>query len=1773
MSNRFGLNTGASGGDNNLLAANAPDTETEATAKPSGLNFSSVVSSSFNEALTSADQMLKTQQTAPKTDNSTTGSVVTNFLGATATGLADQVTTIFKKDKATLAREADQGGIAALSEGHSITAAFTRTAADVAHAAPALNPFSEQGRKNWGTLTNKVATDWSTGTADDRARMVGTGTSFLLTLGGGTALTTKGTTAVVRDLRGGSMATRALQLGDNVAAATDELANAGRTIGRVTETGTTRSHTFFRESGQAAGLTDNIVARATNLGETATFRGPKASTVGVGTENLIAGESSLIKSLHGFYPSVRPANITSAAFTDASKTAALTESRNFSGSITRMLNATEKTDVAATNALKEVESAAAAMLKGESGAQARFVQAVENSAAHVKGPQLQELTGQSNQLLRSLERAGTVEALGVTVDNAAKNMGTKLESLTVGLGKNSPEARALENIQTLVNDVARGGNKTDELITAVKALRNDAPALNPQVVESLIADAAKLEGAAVGRRLLTRFEAYADDAKQAATKLEQAIQKEAPQSGSVQAQVLDEVKVAANKLASGAMGPEDFSKVVDRLRRTPDISPEIVKQATNLTESVNATRLFNHMDDLVKPVKAATSELDNVLAPLKATSPEQVAKVEQAVTDFIAGRSGSTEELTAALRNLANNEKSLATRAGGNVDEALAQVAKVSDNVTAQTNKVVEAVEKARPALTLERSIAESAPVLEEAARKWAGNANNLKAVEEVQAAFNGAMKGNVTADELALVIQKNSRVLERAVPGATETLTVNGTKIADAATDATRTFAIRGGVTEIAKGSDEALQVVRNLQTQVVGEAKVAALRNLEEAVTAFKTSTKSADELTKNLDEALKAVRAAEVKLPQSLDNFAGTVERTSRLQAIESSVVKSRQAANGITATTDIMEAAVRQADEFKAIDRLRNAVRSGDKEAIAKAVNDSQKGLARLEELQPGFRRVLDDAVKAGDNKQLSRLTNALDNVELVAQRSSNEFKALDEIRAAARRAATDGVGDDLARVIQKNQPQIDNMQQMVSRMEQAAVKTEGRIAASESNVANIAQKLKADADILGEQAANVRRLNNIENSSRSITNVVENLAPKLDDAARQTSFMSAQGGKQLARDVREIAEAMPANSTVRQQLISKADDLEAAAGNFNHVRERLNVIKSLSDDVARGTVKESDMMSFVKKSSAQLDELGKGTAAIVESKASAIADSRKLAVADDAIKATRELRNVADDAARLGFKSDSEVHKLSTEFNTAIRKFAEGEGNIADVSAAAKKLNEFKPAVALSEVEARNLQTLRQTVESFEKTAQTMQNTRAAAFEAQFKAYMDAANSGKVASYKNALNNIANMYEISPPAVQNQLLKLRESILDHWAARLVNEQGYYGKNTLAQRAFGGLDGGQSLISQVKAGAFNVRPIAGLETNKGQLLDAAERFNRNIMENQVKFSVRGLTQDKAALLANPNLAQEAMRHKLVKDVLTAATGLGILGYSGYALKEKAQDYIYDEVNAPYVIAQLMEREISAKTEADRESYRAQLAAKVADYIRGKDQAQIDALREQIKQIIAERTAENAEAQAVWTRRKDELSIGQLRVKKEHENQVQYGNPMGPTRGPGTPAAVQESSQQVFVTPQARVRATNINSMDEAGNKRKPATTNFDINKIRDMSNNMSYSQNNLRANPYGNSAANSLAAAYTSGSSKAWQNVVSWNTGRKLTTGEPGGKHVYGNFSHLEDHPENDQPGFGGSNAAAQSAGRVDPASLALAASAAQQQQQQGNQDDNSPTAAV
>ncbi len=1766
MSNRFGINSASTTGDNNPTVADA--SETEATQKPfTGLNFNSVVSSSFNDALANADQVNKNQALAPKPDNSSLLSMGGSFIVGTGTGLAEQVTTIFKKDKATLAREADQGGISALSSGHSISASFTRTATEVAHAVPALNPLTADGRKNLGILKDKYVEGWTTGTADDKARFAGTNFSFLLTLGVGGGTAAKGTVNVARDLRGGTMATRAMGLADNVAGVADEVGVVGRQFAHVGESGAVKGHALFTEAKVATAVTEGVVQRATTVTGRLTekgaalFQDAKAATVslteGIGNRTISltdrvgltgpskastlrvgeAVDGNLFKSLQVMYKDARPASFTSTAITDFSKATTTKAINQFDNAVSGLIAKGE------TPLLQEVKSATEALLANKPGAHTRFSEAIAKSGNA-------ELAAHGNQILRSVERAGSIENLGLVVDDALQSAGTKLQALKSGVAIGSDGAKSFQTLERLMDDAARGGTKTDDLIQAVNALKRDVPGLNPQLVDGLVADITKLESAATNRRLLTSLEGAAAHADEAAGSFERVLaetrSKTSVISGSDQFKAFEGLKGAADDFAHGKISPEQFATKIDDLKKAGNIDPKLLetvtREAAKLTERVNVANMFEHMSDLVRPVKAATSELDNVLLSMSKESPEQVAKVRQAFAEFAAGRSGNTEGVTAAVRELIESQKAV----GGDI----AKVTKLSDDL-------VQAVEKARPALTMERAMAESTPVLEEALRKWAGNPQQVKAIQEVQTAFTGALKGNVSADELAQVITKNSTTLERAVKGSSEILKVNGTRIADAAVDSSRAIAIKNGLTDIGKASDEMVNAVKGLKTQFADDAtKASSLRNLEEAVNAFKTAPKQSDELTSRLQIAIREARKAEIPFTRHMDEFANTVERTSRLQTLEASIVKTRQVSNNIIEATSVMEAALKQSDSFQAIERLRNAARTGDPTKIKQALDESAGALRTLDEVKPGFSKIVREIAEGGTptNKQLTRLNSALDGLETAARRHPHPdfkgFQAIDEIRATAGRTAVDGVGDDLAKVLKKHEDTLISMQSRVAAMET-------KVAGVESRATNLVKGLNDDAKLLADEASKVRQLNNVENASRSVTNVLDNLVPKIDDAARNPAVLSrVDGTRQLAKEARELA-ASAGDDVTRNKYIAKAVEFEANPGNFNHVSERINLFKSATDDFARGSIKESGFTEFAKRSSAQLDDaFGKGTGKLAEAKVAELANAQKLIVARDSIEAARQLPKLADQAASLG----TDVQQLAAKYDAAIKNLTHNNGTLDDVNAAAQKLRDFKGAEALKE-----------SVERMQKTAHAMDEARWAAFEGQYKAYENAARLNSVSSFKNTLNHIANMYDVMPPAVQDKLLKLREHTLNAWAAKLIQEQGFYGPNTIAQRAFGGLDGGQALIARIQNGSFNVKPVAGLETTKSQLLEAAERFNNNIANNQVKFFVRGLTQDRAALMANPNLAQEAMARKLRNDVLMAAGGYTAFGLGAWTLKEKAQDALYDELNAPYKIAEWMEKEISAKTDADRERYRAELATMVADYIRNKDQSEIDALREQIKHIIAERTAENPQAQAVWTRHKEALSIGQLRVKKEHENQVQYGNPHGPNVGPGTPAAVQEVAQQVIVTPPARVRSTSVSNVDQDGNKRKPATTNFDINKIRDMSNNIAYSQSGLRANPMGTAGQASLANAYTPGSTKAWQNVVSWNTGRKFASGEPGGKHVYGNFSHLEDHPENDQAGIGGGAVAQSGPGNSDPAAASLQLAAAQGQP--ANQDENATTTAV
>lgn len=115
---------------------------------------------------------------------------------------------------------------------------------------------------------------------------------------------------------------------------------------------------------------------------------------------------------------------------------------------------------------------------------------------------------------------------------------------------------------------------------------------------------------------------------------------------------------------------------------------------------------------------------------------------------------------------------------------------------------------------------------------------------------------------------------------------------------------------------------------------------------------------------------------------------------------------------------------------------------------------------------------------------------------------------------------------------------------------------------------------------------------------------------------------------------------------------------------------------------------------------------------------------------------------------------------------------------------------------------------------------------------------------------------------------------------------------------------------------------------------------------------------------------------MRRRLVRDVVLAASGVGIVGVYGNVLYNRAIDTLSEEAMAPYRIAEWMEKEAAAKTEQLARSIMQNWTQMIADHIRGKDQDEINALRQQIQAIIAERTSENQHRKEAWSRREKEV-----------------------------------------------------------------------------------------------------------------------------------------------------------------------------------------------------
>lgn len=1743
MTNRFGTNTAAKAGDGNSpFSADDSHDEAAATSRTiAGLNFNQVVGTSLRETLAQAEQVNK-EAKAAQPDKSTGLSMTTNLLSGTATGVFDSVAGFFKKSETQLARDAEYGGSGALTKGNSLGSVVGKTAEDVAKAAPALNPFSETGRKNIGILGDKWVAGMTTGTLDERANFAGKNLGFGLTLiaGGGTAAAK--TNTIVQEVKAGTnLATRALSVTDNIAVAANDLRFASRGVVAAEKTvipnlTANASHIFspaiVSEGTTVTQKASNLFSRAT---ESFSLTGRRAESLTIsGAETAVSAEKGIAGRIGSLFPANKTPSFNPTAIAEASQMTVAKAADDFTKALTAV-ETRSRSLTGAADVFADVKQAAQMVRTGAPNAERTLIDAISKTGVHAD-----DLFTHANSLLRTVEHSNVVQRFGNAVEitqNAARGFTSTIDDISRGLVSTSDDAAKLQNIRRLADDVASGGAKSDELLVAVKKFAEESPHLNPQAINRLVADATKLEGAAISRRVLVGVEQSVADVTTALETVGKSgiLDRTGRQfvQGSDELKALANVKSAADDLARGVGSPEKLSKAVEDLRKFETISvksvEDIAAHTAQLTEKVSVAKVFNSIDDAVKPITKATDDLDKVIATVKATNPEEAVRLQQAVRDFVSGRAPNPESLKSAF--------SAVTREG---DEAL--------------NALVKSVDDARPMLKLEQDLAkarnsfnEGISVLDDAARKYPVGSNPAKGIDELKEAFDAARKGNLSADDLAEVIRRNSVHVERAIPGASEKLAANGAKLADAAVDTSRQLAIRNGASEMARLSDDVVKVTDNLATRFADDAaKLRAVEDLKVAAQGVNHGTHNAEDLAravKKLDEVGVPASALGKDAIRQIDDLGRVADRTTRLKAIESSVQNSGQALNRVERYADVLENAVRHSsDEFRALDNVRKATervgKGGSVDDLARVIKENEIVLEKIgkgttSRLLKDLSSVTDDAVRAGGDTALKKVVGKLDDAERVVQRTSPEFRAVEEIRAAAKRTNVDGVADDLTNAIRRNENVLRDLEvrhgQLIAAADKKAVNLVENLGADARNL-KVVDNLVADSTKLGDEVANVRRLTTIEDSARALTKTTDNATILTTNASRNAAAISEQGGKQLAQDVRSFANVLE-EGAAKQRLTKLADDLEAKAGKFNHVDERATIIRNLSDDVAKGAVTEKQALNFA---------------------------SRNLNTFDDAARNTRRITaDLQDEAAKLGAQTKQVVAPVTQNIDDVTKKFIRGEASIDDVSRAAKELSDLKNS---GKVAADDLLKVESKVKELESAAKALEAARPAAFEGQFARFQEALHSGRFSAHKDALDAISQMYTVSNPAIREKLLALRELVLDHQAMRTVMDQGFNSNRALTQGLFGKATAGDSLMLSVANGTINTKPVSGIVSDKTQLLQALERLQMRADANASKFQspVLGLIQD-SRLLSNPSLYREVMSRKLVNDIAVAAAGYGLFGLASYNLYTRAQDVVREELAAPNKIAAMMEAEAAAVTDHDRQILKDQLAHFVADFIRDKSPDQISELKSEVTRIVTERAAQSKSTQAVWRRKAEQnLSIGERKEREEHENQAQYGNVLGPIKGPGVSSALDVAPPVFYAAPARVITKPGSGKIDE-GDKRKPATTNFDIGKIRDLSNH--YNQQGLRASSFNGKEPGNAAGTLTSGATKSWQNVVSWNSGKRYSAGEPGGRSAYGHIKDIEGTSEKDGAIGGGVSA---NANANDPS----ATLAAQASQAQANQDEQS-----
>ncbi|HEY9788383.1 MAG TPA: hypothetical protein V6D17_23545, partial [Candidatus Obscuribacterales bacterium] len=303
MSKIFGRNRSESEGEPTFSPSVDASSDPKPAEKPtSNLNFSSVVRSSFNQAIEDSKEVMASE---PKKDNSTLLGTITAAPRGFLAGAVDLVISPLKKSQAQLDKEAAFATVGNLNGG-SISANLSHTAHEVGKVTVGLT--TEEGRKNIGIAAEKYWENLTTGPWEQRLYTIGQTGAFAASFYVGGSQASK-LANVGKDFRALRVAQQVSGKTGSLSTELGQVAKVSESVGLITRTGANQLDNVAPVVGRDAAtlapkgrtlipaLTEaapSFTTRVVDTSRNALQRGKvwMADTIGIGAPTVATGESA-----------------------------------------------------------------------------------------------------------------------------------------------------------------------------------------------------------------------------------------------------------------------------------------------------------------------------------------------------------------------------------------------------------------------------------------------------------------------------------------------------------------------------------------------------------------------------------------------------------------------------------------------------------------------------------------------------------------------------------------------------------------------------------------------------------------------------------------------------------------------------------------------------------------------------------------------------------------------------------------------------------------------------------------------------------------------------------------------------------------------------------------------------------------------------------------------------------------------------------------------------------------------------------------------------------------------------------------------------------------------------------------------------------------------------------------------------------------------------------------------------------------------------------------